>query len=154
MLRITLTDEQREALEQTTQQAVGRVALRAQIILLLARRYPAEQIATIQGCGIDGVRNWIHRYPQEGIAGLYDRPRSGRPLNDPQEAAIIEAQASQSPPCSGHVQTCWSLGLLVAFLAQRFHLALSTASLRRWLHRLGWRWARPHLVPARQRDPA
>jgi DDE superfamily endonuclease/Winged helix-turn helix len=65
----------------------------------------------------------------------------------------VDAQASQSPPCAGHVQTCWTVALLCAFLARRFHLVLSTASIRRWLHHLGWRWARPRLAPARKPDP-
>ena len=62
----------------------------------------------------------------------------------------MDAQASQSPPCSGHVQTCWSVCLLTAFVAQRFHLLLSSATVRRLLHQMGWRWARPRLAPARK----
>jgi len=42
---------------------------------------------------------------------------------------------------------------LASFLARRFHLRLSGASVRRLLHRRGWRWARPRLAPARTRDP-
>jgi hypothetical protein len=38
-------------------------------------------------------------------------------------------------------------------LARRFRVVLSSSSVRRWLHRMGWRWARPRLAPARQRDP-
>jgi hypothetical protein len=43
----------------------------------------------------------------------------------------VDAQASQSPPCWGHVQTCWTVALLCAFLSRRFHRVLSTASIRR-----------------------
>jgi hypothetical protein len=67
---------------------------------------------------------------------------------------IVDTPASQSPPCSGHVQTRWTVGLLTAFLAVRFHLVLSCSSIRRALHRMGWRWARPRLAPARKPDPA
>ena len=38
-------------------------------------------------------------------------------------------------------------------LSRRFRLVLSSASVRRSLHQLGWRWARPRLAPARQPDP-
>jgi len=84
---------------------------------------------------------------------LEDEPRSGRPPKDPQAGPIVDAQASQSPPCSGHVQACWSVALLTAFLAQRFRLLLSCAAVRRYLHQMGWRWARPRLAPARKPDP-
>ena len=43
--------------------------------------------------------------------------------------------------------------MLTAFLAQRFRLVLSCASVRRLLHQMGWRWARPRLAPARKPDP-
>jgi hypothetical protein len=66
---------------------------------------------------------------------------------------IVDAQASQSPPCSGHVQTCWTVCRLSVFLAARFHLVLSCSSIRRLLHRTGGRWARPRLAPARKPDP-
>jgi hypothetical protein len=78
---------------------------------------------------------------------------SRRPPKDPLAGPIVDAQASQSPPCSGHVQGGLRVALLTAFLAQRFRLVLSCASVRRLLHQMGWRWARPRLAPARKPDP-
>src|SRR5439155_21851458 len=66
---------------------------------------------------------------------------------------IIDTQASQSPECSGHVQTCWTISLLTAFVTTRFGLHLSCASVRRYLQQRGWRWARPRLAPAQERRP-
>jgi len=42
--------------------------------------------------------------------------------------------------------------LLTAYLSQRFRLVLSCTSIRRYLHQMGWRWARPRLAPARKPD--
>ena len=156
MLHLRLTAEQEHEVQTVSRQVVGRVALRAQMVLLSGRGCPVSQIALIHGCGEDVVRTWLHRYQRLGVVGLYDQPKSGRPPKDRQAGAIIDAQASQSPRCSGHVQTTWSVGRLAAFLAQRFRLRLSPSSVRRWLHQQGWRWARPRLAPARGRryDPA
>jgi transposase len=153
MIRIHLTDEQRQEVERVSQQAVGRVALRAHMVLLAGRGYRVPQIARIHDCGEDVVRHWLHRYQDQGVAGLEDAPRGGRPPNDRLAAQIVDMQASQSPECSGHVQSCWTVSLLTAFLATRFGLRLSGASVRRYLHRMGWRWARPRLAPARERRP-
>jgi transposase len=153
MIYVTLTQQQREELTTLSHQAIGRVALRAHMVLLSDRGFTVPQIATIHACGEDVVRIWLHRYQRKGVAGLEDDPRSGRPLKHPLEGWIVDTQASQSPPCSGHVQTCWSASLLAAFLARRFRLVLSHTSVRRWLHRMGWRWRRPRLAPARKRDP-
>jgi transposase len=153
MIYVHLTADQRDELTVVSRQAIGRVALRAHIVLLSDRGFTVPQIAAIHDCGEDVVRIWLHRYEQHGVAGLEDEPRSGRPPKDRLAGPIVDAQASQSPPCSGHVQACWSVALLTAFLAQRFRLVLSCASVRRSLHRMGWRWARPRLAPARKPDP-
>jgi transposase len=158
MVFVTLTDERRRELERVSRQAVGRIALRAHMVLLSARGYSVPQIAAIHDCGQDVVRTWLHRYERDGVAGLADEPKSGRPPKDPLARHIVDAQAGQSPECSGHVQACWTVALLGAFLAVRFRLALSCSSVRRYLKALDWRWARPRLAPAsvlrRKRDPA
>jgi transposase len=148
-----LSDEQRRALQQVSRQAVGRVALRAQMVLLCARGYRVPQIAQIHDCGEDVVRLWLHRYRAEGIAGLADEPRRGRPPQDRLAAEIVDTQASQAPECSGHARSFWTVATLTAFLLSRFRLALSRSSVRRYLKAKGWRWARPRLAPARKRDP-
>ncbi len=153
MIRVQLTEEQRAKLSQVSRQAVGRVALRAHMVLLSGRGYSVPEIARVHACGVDVVRTWLHRYGEQGVEGLEDEPRSGRPPNDPLAGNIIDAQASQSPRNSGLVQGCWTVALLAAFLAARFGLVLSRASVRRYLRLSGWRWRRPRLDPARKHDP-
>ena len=157
MLYVTLTEAQQAELEDVSRQAVGRVALRAQMVLLSARGHRVPQIAAIHGCGHDVVRTWLHRYRARGVAGLEDLPRSGRPPRDRLARQIVDAQASQSPRCAGLVQACWTVALLAAFLAARFGLALSGDTVRRHLKAVGWRWRRPRLAPAsalpHKRDP-
>jgi len=158
MLSVPLTEDQRLELQQVSRQAVGRVALRAQMVLLSGRGYDVPTIAGIHDCGEDVVRTWLHRYAAHGVVGLTDEPRSGRPPKDRLAQHIVDAQASQPPDCSGHVQSSWTVVLLATFLARRFRLRLSPSSVRRRLHAAGWRWRRPRLAPAsvlrRKRDPA
>jgi transposase len=154
MIRMDLSDEQRRELQQVSRQAVGHVALRAQMVLLCARGYRVPQIAQVHDCGEDVVRLWLHRYRAAGIAGLADEPRSGRPPKDRLAAQIVDTQAGQSPECSGHARSFWTVATLTAFLLSRFRLALSRSSVRRYLKATGWRWARPRLAPARKVDPA
>jgi transposase len=158
MLFVHLTHAQRAELADLSRRAVGRVALRAQMVLLSDRGYPVSGIAAVHGCGHDVVRLWLHRYRAHGAAGLADRPRAGRPPEDRLARQIVDVQAGQPPPCSGHVQSCWTVALLTAFLAVRFGLALSTATVRRHLRATDWRWRRPRLAPAgtlpAKRDPA
>ena len=41
----------------------------------------ADRTTAARTCGMDRqtLRDWVHRYNAEGVAGLLDRPRPGRP---------------------------------------------------------------------------
>lgn len=157
MVSIRLTDVQRTDLEQVSRQAVGRVALRAQLVLLADRGHRVPQSAAIQGCGQDVVRTWLHRSAAHGVAGLADRPRRGRPPRDRRARHLGDAQARQSPRCAGLIQTCWTVALLATCLAARFGRVLAATTVRRHRTAAGWRWRRPRLAPASclpaKRDP-
>ena len=57
-----------------------RVRTRAQMILLVAEQGLAvSEIAAIVRESGETVRRWVHRYEAEGIDGLSDAPRSGKP---------------------------------------------------------------------------
>src|SRR5439155_23978772 len=105
MIHLHLTAEQQQELQRVSRQAVGRVALRAHMVLLSDRGYSVPQMATIHHCGQDVVRIWLHRYKEKGVTGLEDEPRSGRPPHDPLARQIGDFPSSQSQPASGHGQT-------------------------------------------------
>ena len=154
MLRITLDDTQRRALRQFARQAIGRMSERAHFVLLADQgRTPAE-IGQMMGYSVNTVKLWLNRYATQGLAGLADEPRSGRPARERHLADVLEAQASQAPTSSGYLQTLWTVGLLVWHLAHRFDIHVSSSTVRRTLHALRFSWHRPKLAPARRRDPA
>jgi transposase len=149
MVRVgPLTVERQRELALLRRRAIGRVAMRAQMVLLSAKGYGTSEIAAMFDVGEERVRHWLHRYGREGTAGLEDRPRPGRPPKDRLARQIVDTQASNPPRHQGLVQTCWTVGLLAAFLLARFGLTLSPSSVRRHLKAGGWRWARPRLAPA------
>jgi len=48
------------------------------------------QIAQGLGVGLRTVNGWVHRYREEGVAGLVDKPKSGRPPKaDAAKAALV-----------------------------------------------------------------
>jgi transposase len=153
MLRITLNDTQKTELRQGARQQVGWIAERLHFVLLSAQGYSPPEIGRLLGYDAQTVRRWLRAYQQKGCAGLMDAPRSGRPPKTPALWAVAQAQASQPPPNSGYLQTCWTVALLVLHLAHRFRIQVSSPTLRRALHRAGFRWKRPKLAPAHRPDP-
>ena len=51
---------------------------------------PCEEAARLAGMTGQTLGDWVHRYNEEGIEGLGDRPRPGRPcaLDEGQQAAL------------------------------------------------------------------
>jgi transposase len=56
-----------------------RLVFRAQILLSCAEGLPHRQIKRQLHTSVDAVVRWRGRYEREGLDGLQDRPRSGRP---------------------------------------------------------------------------
>lgn len=56
---------------------------RARIVLLAAEGCPVRRIAAALGVDRNVVRTWLDRFRAQGLAGLADRPRPGRPRTFP-----------------------------------------------------------------------
>ena len=61
MISVSLTQTHREELTSLSHQAIGRVALRAHMVLLSLSGFTVPQIAAIHACGQEVVRTWLHR---------------------------------------------------------------------------------------------
>ncbi|MEU9213911.1 helix-turn-helix domain-containing protein [Streptomyces sp. NPDC048415] len=71
----------------------------ARIVLLAAGGCPARRIAEIVRVDVSTVVRWRDRCAREGLAGLDDRPRSGRPsVHGPEVRLRIVATVTSTPP--------------------------------------------------------
>jgi hypothetical protein len=78
---LQLTQTQRTELQRwqrTSTLPVGWVR-RARLILLLDQGQPVGAAAAIAGLAPKNARKWIRRFLTDGLAGLQDQPRTGRP---------------------------------------------------------------------------
>lgn len=147
--------EERDELERMRRQAVGRVSQRAQWVLWSAEHRSVPEIAGLAATSRATVRWWLRRFERQGPAGLYDVPRSGRPRKlGAQHTGALTELIGHDPQEAGYLPTLWTVGMLVAAVAQRLGVAVGVTALRATLHRLGLRWGRPRLSMPRQVDPA
>lgn len=151
MLFVTMASEaERQALRELQPCAVGRVALRALMVLWSAEGVAVPQIAQRLACQPKTVRKWLCRYRARQVAGLFDLPRSGRPSS----AAAVARQAlwmqvHQPPSTYGYVQAFWTLATLCQHLAVRCRVYLSRWKTRLLLREMRFRHARPKVAPRR-----
>jgi transposase len=89
------------------------LAQRARVVLLAADGLRTGQIVERVGLSKPAVIGWKRRYAREGIAGLDDRPKPGRPPTiDPMSIVL----ATLEPPPSHLGVTHWSSRLLARHL--------------------------------------
>jgi transposase len=135
--------EQLDRLYRTTK--VPRLRTRAQRILLAAEQgLKVPQIARIVRESEATVLRWLKRYRAEGIEGLQDAPRPGRPspMTEAYQAALLAA-VRRRPRRLGRPFSLWTLQRLVDDLAERTGIRVSDETVRRALKRAGSVLSRP-----------
>ena len=71
---------------------------RAQAVELSSRGYRRTAIADLLDVHQETVSGWLDLWDTQGLRGLYDLPRGGRPpLFTPEEAEQVRAEVEQSP---------------------------------------------------------
>ncbi|MDG4762511.1 IS630 family transposase [Solwaraspora sp. WMMD406] len=109
--------------------------IRARIVRDAARGHSNAAIARRHQVTVDTVRRWRGRYADEGMAGLTDRPRSGRPPRlTPVQIAEVKALACQLPAETGTPLSKWNCPDLAREVAARgIAETISPATIRRIL---------------------
>ncbi|MCP2242391.1 IS630 family transposase [Lentzea aerocolonigenes] len=111
--------------------------IRARIVLLAARGCSNAVIAAEVGVTVDTVRTWRGRFAAQGLAGLTDRARSGRPPRfTPVQVAQVKALACQLPARAGAPLSRWSCPELAReVVTGGIAEAMSASTVWRWLTR-------------------
>ena len=134
---ITLTTEEERVLRQRAALRNGalNVVMRARVVLAASQGETNQDIAPRVGLTVSRVRYWRGRFTTERLAGLEDRPRSGRPpvYTDADRVRVVET-ACTKPPATTH----WSVRELAAATGvgrETVHRLLRQAELKP--HRVG-----------------
>jgi transposase len=135
---ITLSAEERAVLEKRAASRSGSHAsvVRARIVLLAAEGVRNIDIADRVGVCVDVASRWRKRFSEQRLAGLADRPRSGRPRRFGSEVvAGIKALACEPPEQRDVPLSRWSSAELAAqAVVEGLVSAISSSTVRRWLH--------------------
>lgn len=141
-----LTPTQSAELEQLYRTTKApRLRTRAQMVLLSAEQgLKVPQIAVIARESPATVLRWLKRYRAEGLEGLMDMPRPGRPteVTAAYRAELLTA-VRRRPRSLGLPFSLWTLQRLVDYLAESTGIRVSDETVRRTLKQVGIVLSRP-----------
>jgi transposase len=96
----------------------------------------------------------LHRFETQGLAGLADKPRRGRPPTYTREqVGTMVATALTDPQTLGQAYSSWTLDRLAAYLAEHAGIAMKRSRLGELLLAEGLRWRKQESWFGERVDP-
>jgi transposase len=138
-----MTDEERAQIQRLSQSrtAPARSVERAQIVDLAHAGLTVPAIAERLHIAEKVARLWLKRFNAEGLAGLADRPRSGRPATyTPEQVGEVIAPALTDPQAVGQGCGSWTCVRLARSLNEARGIAIQHSRIHEILHAEGLRW--------------
>jgi len=122
----------------------GAIVRRLLAMALVLEGHSREEAASLNGMTRQTLRDWVHRYNVEGVAGLRSRTGPGRP------PALSEAQMEElreivlkGPDPERHTVVRWRCADLCEEVAERWSVRVCEQTMGKWLRRLEMTRLRP-----------
>jgi transposase len=150
----TLTQEQVFEVAEAMKSHNKNVAKRATMLHNLNQGYTPEKVADIHAVSTGTVYNWFNRYQAEGIEGLENKPKSGRPPKADEIYRQRLMEVIESCPQDHNLGfSVWTLPSLQAFMERETGVRLSENRLSEVLQSEGYVYRRPKKDLGHRHDP-
>ena len=151
----TLSDKEIQQLEQLYRDTKDAdVRTRCGMILLSNEGLSPPEIARRVRFSRETVVRFIKRYNQEGLAGLADKPRSGRPPRVTADYVTqLLAAIEQAPRALGLPFSNWTTANLAEYLAKQTGIIISARQVENYLKTQDYRLRRPVRTVKHKQDP-
>ena len=139
------TDEEVEILEHAIRHDKRpEVRQRATAIHMLHLGHHPTEVAKTMAVSLPTLYNWHARWQDGGVAGLANRPKSGRPAKaDEEYCRVLEETLAKEPPELGYAFTIWTVNRLREHLERQTGIDLSEGRMRVLLRKKKYRYRRP-----------
>ena len=131
-LKLHFPDEALPTLDTFVKQTKeARVFRRAQAVRNVVKGQRLQTVSDALSFTYSALRKWVHRFASQGVQGLVDRPRSGRPSKI--TCALeqhLNRLVDQDPLQHGSLSSQWSCRELATILARATGVQLGRESIR------------------------
>ena len=122
-------------------------------VLLVAQGMTCPEVARLLGDALRSVEYWVHRFEKQGLGGLTEGERPGRPsrLNEKQIKEINRVLRAK-PSDAGMRVNLWDGKTLSAWIEKTYDIELGVRQCQRLFRQFEFRLRKPRPVLARA-DP-
>jgi transposase len=144
-LKYRKTDEEVKILEQAIRHDDRpEIRQRATAIHMLHLGSHPTEVAKVMAVSLPTLYTWHARWKEQGLEGLANRPKSGRPGKaDEEYCRILEETIAKEPPELGYAFTIWTVKRLRDHLERQTGINLSESRLRVLLRKNKYCYRRP-----------
>jgi transposase len=122
-------------------------------VLLVAQGMTCPDVAGLLGDAPRSVENWVRRFEAEGLAGLQEGDRPGRPRRlSSRQLTEVDAILRKTPREAGRSGNLWDGKTLAAWIQRRHGVRLGVRQCQRLFRQFGFRLRKPRPMVA-QADP-
>ena len=113
-------------------------------VLLVAQGMTCPEVARLLGDSPRSVQYWLKRFEEDGLVGLSEKERSGRPSSlTEKQLAVVDKVLREAPVVHGLSGNLWDGKTLSAFIEKRFRISLGVRQCQRLFRQLGFRLRKP-----------
>jgi len=106
-------------------------------VLSVCRGLNCYESAAVWGSSPRALEYWVRRFEEQGVTGLREKKRSGRPSGLPREDVLrVVADLKGDPVLCGYPDRRWTGRLLCQHLSKSYRMDLSVRHCQRLLKRL------------------
>ena len=123
-------------------------------VLLVAEGMSCPEAARLLGQAPRTVEYWVRAFERDGLGGLRERRRPGRPsLLTPRQLEQVSLTLQHPPEEAGLDSSVWDGRTLATLLESRFSVTLGIRQCQRLLRKLGFRSLKPRPAAPRATAP-
>jgi len=113
-------------------------------VLLVAQGMSCRQVSDLLGDAPRTVAYWVRRFENDGLGGLIEEDKAGRPRRlSEQNVRDIDAALRMQPNHFGLTGNLWDGKTLSAFVKRQWNVNLGTRQCQRLFRQLGFRLRKP-----------
>lgn len=134
------------------------VGFRLHVVYNVAKGHSSRMLEEMVGFSFKQITNWVHRFEKEGVDGLRDKPKTGRPkrLSEEQLGRLSALLRTESPVAYGYNSDTWSGPMIGHWIEKHFQVTFKKAQVYNIIHSLGFTYQRakgiyPEADPAKQK---